>query len=174
MDIRFFVFIVYGQNLTLSFDSSIVPAPDIFRALCTELERRLEADPKQLIPNLPVFFDHMSSFAQTTLETKLMDLMKTVRTIGCEKGVSSPFFSPEVQKVLQESFTTKEITVSIRRFLRELPEPLIPTNVYDDFIDMGKSQIDSDAILMMDKLITNSLNTHHSRYEYEIVKILKL
>jgi len=106
----------------------------------------------------------MTSYAQSNLETKLMDLTMLAKTLEFDKGVPAPYSAPEVQKRLQD-FSTKELSGAIRRFLRELPEPLIPTNVYDEFIDMGKSQIDSDAILMMDKLITNSLNTHHSRYE---------
>lgn len=56
------------------------------------------------------------------------------------------------------------VTQSIRTYLRELPEPLIPTELYRDFIHVGNLQIDSDARLMMSRLINNSLmNLHHSR-----------
>ena len=138
-------FSVFGKSLDLSFDLN--SAPPILTALCAELEHRLEIEPSVLVPQLGKFFSESVSLNRNyqALEERL-----------------SKVTPAELPNLLRE-WQIEDIAASIRRYLRELPEPLIPTTLYDDFIEMGKLQIDSDALLMMEKLIAKSLNVHHSR-----------
>ncbi|CAG7822596.1 unnamed protein product [Allacma fusca] len=138
---------VFGQSLHLSFDPSLNPCPPVLHALCAELERRLELEPSVLVPQLASIFSQNISLSQinSNLEEQL--------------GRAT---HAELPNVLRE-WKLEDVSTSIRRYLRELPEPLIPTSLYEDFIKMGNLQIDSDALLMMDKLIATQLNIHHSR-----------
>lgn len=137
---------VAGKSLNISYDPSTSPAPEILVALCNEFERRLETEPDSIIPSFS------SIFSISLADTKLWNELSTdVSTIA-------PSLYPEIIK----SWKTPDIAMFIRRYLRELPEPLIPTNLYDDYVHAGKLQIDSEALLTMEKLIVNSLNLHHS------------
>jgi len=137
---------VSGKSLNLAYDPSIAPAPEILLALCNEIEHRLESCQGQ-IAELHKIFD-----AFKVSKTYLWDQLSTTLALN-----------PSSLRSLIREWTLEDIASCVRRYVRELPEPLIPTNLYEDFIHVGKLQIDSDALLMMDKLIVNSLNLHHSR-----------
>lgn len=151
------IFSVYGKYLSLSFDPSSTPAPVIFHALCSELERRFYADPDTLVPKLGIIFN-----TQAFVDAKTSTINKLTQILTHFGNNLSNCSSLDVQKLLRDSFGVEELALLIRRYLRELPEPLIPTSLYDDFLQVGKLQIDSDALLMMEKLIENTLNIHHS------------
>lgn len=137
----------------MSFDPSVAPAPAILMALCGEVERRLSTESTKLVPELASIFDcNIATLAQTKPE--LWDQLASCMASNVNPAVA-------LSSVVRE-WRLEEVASAIRRYFRELPEPLIPTSLYEDFMRVGKLQIDSDALLMMDKLIVNSLPPHHS------------
>jgi len=128
----------------------MVPGPEVFRSLCTELERRIESDGGVIVPNLALIFDPLSSLSKS-LGQKLDKVGKVIRE------------TPEAtERTLRAEFDIRELVNGIRRFLRELPDPLIPSTFYEEFMEIGKCPIDSDALLRMEKLIIKDFNPHHS------------
>ncbi|CAL8127109.1 unnamed protein product [Orchesella dallaii] len=160
---------VSGKHLCLTFDPSTAVAPNILIALCGEIERRLDFESTRLVPELASIFDgNIATLAQTKPE--LWDQLAS-----CLASNVNP--AAALSSVVKD-WKVEEVASAIRRYFRELPEPLIPTNLYEDFIRVGKLQIDSDALLMMDKLIVNSLPQHHSRclqyFGSHLAKICKI
>lgn len=139
--------------MSLSFDPSVVGAPNVLIALCGEVERRLTTESTRLVPELQLIFNsEITSLAQTKPE--LWDQLAACQASNVNPAVA-------LSSVVRE-WKVEEVASAIRRYLRELPEPLVPTNCYENFIHVGQLQIDSDALLMLDKLIMNSLPQHHS------------
>jgi hypothetical protein len=130
-----------GTLLTLSYQpTSSDHAPPILQSLIGILEQRLPSE----VANFEKLFNPCYQ-SQANILPSLVSL--------------------DAQQLESHLLTVPlyNIAQSIRTYLRELPEPLIPTEQYHDFIHVGNLQIDSDARLMMNKLINNSLSIHHSK-----------
>ncbi|OXA60815.1 phosphatidylinositol 3-kinase regulatory subunit alpha isoform X2 [Folsomia candida] len=134
-----------GTLLTLSYEpTSTDHAPPIFTALIFNLEARIAGE----MGNFAQLFNPMYQS-----QTNLLPVLTEMYNMNPGQSLTNQLQTQPLALITQ----------SIRTYLRELPEPLIPTDLYQDFIQVGKGQIDSDARLMMSKLINNHLNIHHSR-----------
>jgi hypothetical protein len=126
----------------LTFDAQQQPAPLQLLLLCPEIESRI-ASHEHTSP-LTQYFNPNNLDCSPTLLTSLSRILS---------GLDPP------SKL--SSWPLEDLTAMLRRYLRDLPEPLIPTTVYTELISIAKLQIDSDAVLSLNKLISN-LNKQHS------------
>ncbi len=144
---------IFGLDLTQTFNIDECEAPEIIKLLTNEIERKAKFNTQ-------------------------IDLYKLYRTkIPLEHLIElrDKLNINNVEQLRNVNITNYEIQylVSIlKRYLRELPDPLIPVNFYEQFISTLKQQqqqgsgqqnaaVDKQVIGTLMHLVNNELPVHH-------------
>lgn len=123
------------------------------------------------LPQEVLSFQHLFSVSSTS-PAESADLLARLAQVLA--------LNPSQLQTTLAAVPLEQIVGGIRTFLRDLPEPLVPTELYQNFVTVGRSQIDSDARLMMSRLINNHahMTVHHSRtlqfFGLHLAKLVKV
>lgn len=134
---------VFGMGLCSHFDPAEMPAPSLVLSCTRELENRARAQ-----PNLELYVLYCSS---PPVE-KVADLKQKLNGGGGESGTGD---------VDLAEYNSNCIASVLKKFLRELPDPVIPVQWYDRFLDAAKIRTgDEQAAACLARLV-NELPEHH-------------
>ncbi|XP_062709364.1 uncharacterized protein LOC109409609 isoform X2 [Aedes albopictus] len=129
---------VFGVGLCHQFNVDQLPAPQIVIILCNELEQKALCD-----DNLDLYKLYRTTQSSYDEVNKLRDSLN-------ENLINTDLsnYSPEC------------VATVLKKFLRELPDPIIPVLFYDKFIEASK--ITSDAVAAETlRLLIHELPIHH-------------
>lgn len=129
---------VFGVGLCHQFNVDQLPAPQIVIILCNELEQKALCD-----DNLDLYKLYRTTQSSYDEVNKLRDSLN-------ENLINTDLsnYSPEC------------VATVLKKFLRELPDPIIPVLFYDKFVDA--SRITSDAVAAEQlRLLIHELPVHH-------------
>jgi phosphoinositide-3-kinase regulatory subunit len=152
---------IFGVDLSLSFDNS----PSMFDGnISSNNSSSSSSSPNNSEAPLIIILLTTEIERQARTQTNL-DLYKLYRTkIPLENLIElRDVLNTTNDQLKQVDLTRYEIQylVSImKRFLRELPDPLVPVQYYDRFINILKQYADKSVVHLM-HLINNELPVHH-------------
>ncbi|XP_021697484.1 phosphatidylinositol 3-kinase regulatory subunit alpha isoform X3 [Aedes aegypti] len=129
---------VFGVGLCHQFNVDQLPAPQIVIILCNELEQKALCD-----DNLDLYKLYRTTPSSYDEVNKLRDSLN-------ENLINTDLsnYSPEC------------VATVLKKFLRELPDPIIPVLFYDKFIEASK--ITSEAVAAEQlRLLIHELPVHH-------------
>lgn len=128
---------VFGLSLCTQFTPGESPAPLLLVRCCQEIVFRAKSD-----PNLDPYRLYRTPPQQETLAQLRQDCDEDM----CNVDLST--YEPHV------------IAYLIKRYLRELPEPVIPETFYDRFIEATRIHNDDQCAKCMAQMV-KELNSHH-------------
>ncbi|KAK7074491.1 Phosphatidylinositol 3-kinase regulatory subunit gamma, partial [Halocaridina rubra] len=129
---------IFGLSLCTQFTpSEKSPAPLLLVRCCQEIVQSVDSDPTQ---------DPYRLYRTPPQQDTLIQLRQE-----CDKGMCS---------VDLRKYEPHVIAYLIKRYLRELPEPVIPEPFYDHFIEASRIQNDDQCAKCMTQLVAE-LNPHH-------------
>nr|XP_045581851.1 phosphatidylinositol 3-kinase regulatory subunit alpha-like isoform X2 [Procambarus clarkii] len=128
---------VFGLSLCTQFTPGDSPAPLLLVRCCQEIVFRAKSD-----PNLDPYRLYRTPPQQETLAQLRQDCDDDM----CNVDLSA--YEPHV------------IAYLIKRYLRELPEPVIPETFYDRFIEATRIHNDDQCAKCMAQMV-KELNSHH-------------
>ncbi|XP_063609789.1 phosphatidylinositol 3-kinase regulatory subunit alpha-like isoform X2 [Penaeus indicus] len=129
---------VFGLSLCTQFNPKDSPAPLLLVRCCQDIVFRAKSDPHQ---------DSYRLYRTPPQQETLARLRLECDEDMCNVDLSA--YEPHV------------IAYLIKRYLRELPDPVIPESFYDRFIEAARIQNDDQCAKCMTQLI-KELNPHHS------------
>lgn len=129
---------VFGLSLCTQFNPKDSPAPLLLVRCCQDIVFRAKSDPHQ---------DSYRLYRTPPQQETLARLRQECDEDMCNVDLSA--YEPHV------------IAYLIKRYLRELPDPVIPESFYDRFIEAARIQNDDQCAKCMTQLI-KELNPHHS------------
>jgi len=129
---------VLGIGLCSQFDPAERPAPSLLMRLTSELESRARSQPD---------FDVYVVFKPTS-----SDSLKSLR-----KKLNDNSFGSELSE-----FDSQTIGSALKYYLWELPDPVIPSSVYNDFISAANAPSDLHCAEVLIEIV-ESLPEHHQR-----------
>ncbi|XP_071543397.1 phosphatidylinositol 3-kinase regulatory subunit alpha isoform X6 [Panulirus ornatus] len=128
---------VFGLSLCTQFTPVESPAPLLLVRCCQEIVFRARSD-----PNLDPYRLYRTPPQQETLAQLRQD---------CDEDMCN---------VELGSYEPHVIAYLIKRYLRELPEPVIPETFYDRFIEATRIQNDDQCAKCLAQMV-KELNSHH-------------
>lgn len=133
---------VFGIDLSLSFDpANSYDAPLIVTLLTSEIERQAK-----LQPNLDLYKLYRTKIPLEQL-IELRDVLNTTHD--------------QLQSVLLSKYEIQYLVSLLLRYLRELPNPVIPVKFYEQFISCLKQSPDKQTVTHLMHLINTELPEHH-------------
>lgn len=127
----------FGQGLCMQFDLKESPAPDLLIKCASELEAKAKND-----ETLPLY----NLYSATPPSDQVNKLLKLIEENPANVDLSG--FSPVV------------IASIFKKYLRELPDPLIPVQFYDKFLEATKKRNDEECTSILKQLV-EELPEHH-------------
>uniref|UniRef100_A0A0P4W2Q0 Phosphatidylinositol 3-kinase regulatory subunit alpha n=1 Tax=Scylla olivacea TaxID=85551 RepID=A0A0P4W2Q0_SCYOL len=134
---RFMLSSVFGLSLCSQFAPVDTPAPLLLVRCCQEIVFRVKND-----PNLDPYRLYRTPPQQETLAQLRQSCDEDVRSVDLS------IYEPHV------------IAYLIKRYLRELPQPVIPESFYDRFIEATRIHNDDQCAKCI-TLMVKELNLHH-------------
>lgn len=131
---------IFGIDLSSSFSPDENEAPVILMLLTNEIERQAKIENKLDLYKL------YRTKIQVEHITELRDILNTN--------------SDQLQIDLSKYEILSLVSI-LKRYLRELPDPLIPVAFYEQFINILKSKPDRHSIFELMHLINNEFPAHH-------------
>lgn len=127
----------FGQGLCCHFKLTETPAPELIINCALELEKRAKSNESLELYNL---------YCATPPSDQLQSLIKKIEENPNNINLSE--FSPVC------------IASVFKKYLRELPDPLIPVQWYDKFLEASKKRNDEECSLILRQLVED-LPEHH-------------
>ncbi|CAG9855406.1 unnamed protein product [Phyllotreta striolata] len=127
----------FGQGLCCHFKLSDSPAPELLINCAAELEKRAKGNDALELYNL---------YCATPPSDQLQFLVKKIEENP--NGINLSEFSPVC------------IASVFKKYLRELPDPLIPVQWYDKFLEASKKRNDEECTTILRQLV-EELPDHH-------------
>ncbi|XP_019865910.2 phosphatidylinositol 3-kinase regulatory subunit alpha isoform X2 [Aethina tumida] len=128
----------FGQGLCVQFNVNESPAPALLINLTKELELRAKNDPNLELYNI---------YSVTPPSDQLASLVKKIEDNPSNVDLSE--------------FTPVCIASAFKKYLRELPDPLIPVKWYDKFISVSSSKKGNEECTSILKQLIDDLPEHH-------------
>ncbi|XP_072402257.1 phosphatidylinositol 3-kinase regulatory subunit alpha-like isoform X1 [Diabrotica undecimpunctata] len=127
----------FGQGLCCQFSLSESAAPDLLIYCADELEKRAQSNESLELYNL---------YCATPPADQLLSLVKKIEENPHDMNLSE--FSPV------------SIAGVFKKYLRELPDPLIPVQWYDKFLEASRKRNDEECTSILRQLV-EELPPHH-------------
>ncbi|XP_022236096.1 phosphatidylinositol 3-kinase regulatory subunit alpha-like isoform X2 [Limulus polyphemus] len=121
---------VFGQDLTTSFDATELSAPKIVALCLQEIETRGQQN--KSIDMYRVFMSSTSPETVNELKQK---------------------FNKDVNSVDLQNYELNSIAGALKKYLRELPNPVIPVESYEMFLEASKIGNDDQCVLCLVQLV---------------------
>ncbi|XP_014233043.1 uncharacterized protein LOC106656534 isoform X2 [Trichogramma pretiosum] len=137
---------VFGQALCAQFDASARAAPILIERCTRALEEHAAADPK--LDLYKVY--HSSPPSEQTMELR-QKLNEDVRSTDLE------------------TYTPYCVASVLKKFLREMPDPVIPVQFYDSFLEAAAGGNDEQCAKRLAQLINDHLPVHHRTTLYHLM-----
>ncbi|XP_055630885.1 phosphatidylinositol 3-kinase regulatory subunit alpha isoform X2 [Toxorhynchites rutilus septentrionalis] len=143
---------VFGLGLCQLFNVAELPAPQIVIILCNELEQKamcnMNLDLYKLYRTTPPNYDEVNKLRDSLNE----NLINT--------DLSS--YSPEC------------VATVLKKFLRELPDPIIPVMFYDKFVEASKITSDAVAVEQLRLHIQDLPIYHNMTLKYIMIHLIRI
>lgn len=133
---------IFGNTLVDAFFEEDNEAPLVVVRLTQEIERQAKLKPR----------------------ADLYKLYRWIIPVDDANELRAELNSNKREQIMEVDLSKYEInslTHVLKRFLRELPDSLIPGNFYDPFIDCYKTQPDRQAFAYLMHLINNEIHEHN-------------
>lgn len=130
---------IFGVDLSFTYDAKS-EAPLILFLLTSEIERQARSQ-----TNLDLYKLYRTKIPLDNL-IELRDVLNTT--------------NDQLMEIDLTKYEIQYLVSIMKRFLRELPDPLVPVEYYDRFINILKQYADKSVIHLM-HLINNELPEHH-------------
>ncbi|XP_065166487.1 phosphatidylinositol 3-kinase regulatory subunit gamma isoform X3 [Atheta coriaria] len=140
----------FGQSLCVQFDPAESPAPKILVFLMQELENLAESNTNLELYNL---------YVASALGDQVYELKRKLN---------------EEQKVELSEYSPACIANVIKMYLRELPDPIIPVQWYDRFLEAAKSRVDSHCISQLNALVQEIPTPHRSTLQFVMSHLCRM
>jgi phosphoinositide-3-kinase regulatory subunit alpha/beta/delta len=133
---------IFGVDLSSSFSTAATEgeAPLIIMLLTSEIERQARTQ-----TNLDLYKLYRTKIPLENL-IELRDALNTT--------------NDQLQQIDLTKYEIQYLVSVMKRFLRELPDPVVPVQYYDRFINIFKQYADKSVVHLM-HLINNELPEHH-------------
>ncbi|XP_013784039.1 beta-chimaerin-like [Limulus polyphemus] len=128
---------VFGQDLTTSFDATKLSAPKVVLLCLQEIEEQGKRN--KSIDLYKVFMCSSSSEAVNELKDK---------------------FDKDVNNVDLQNYELGCVAGALKKYLRELPNPVIPVESYETFLEASKIRNDDQCSRRLNQLV-QQLPVHH-------------
>lgn len=129
----------FGQGLCNQFNLSDSPAPELIIKCALELEKRAKANENLELYNI---------YCATPPGDQLQALVKKVEE------------NPNISALNLSEFSPFCVASLFKKYLRELPDPLIPVQWYDKFLEASKKKNDEECTTILRQLV-EELPDHH-------------
>ncbi|XP_062542671.1 phosphatidylinositol 3-kinase regulatory subunit alpha isoform X3 [Armigeres subalbatus] len=129
---------VFGVGLCHQFNVDQLPAPQIVIILCNELEQKALCD------------DNLDLYKLYRTTQSSYDEVNKLRESLNENLINTDL----------SSYTPECVATVLKKFLRELPDPIIPVLFYDKFVEASKIISDTVAAETL-RLLIHELPVHH-------------
>lgn len=135
---------IFGMELSATFDTSgnCDEAPPIIVLLTKEIERQA-----RIQTNLDLY----KLFRYKIPLENLIELRDVLNTSN-----------DQLMQIDLTKYEIQHLVSTMKRFLRELPDPLVPVQFYDRFINIFKQYADKSVVHLM-HLINSELPEHHRK-----------
>lgn len=143
---------VFGLGLCQQFNANELPAPQIVILLCNDLEQKAMCD-----MNLDLYKLYRTTPPNYDEVNKLRDALNE-NLINTDL---SPF-SPEC------------VATVLKKFLRELPDPIIPVMFYDKFVETSKIASDTEAVKQLRAHIHDLPIHHNMTLKYIMIHLIRI
>ncbi|XP_042219270.1 phosphatidylinositol 3-kinase regulatory subunit alpha-like isoform X2 [Homarus americanus] len=142
---------VFGLSLCTQFTPGESPAPHLLVRCCQEIVFRARSD-----PNIDPYRLYRTPPQQETLAQLRQD---------CDE---------DMFKVDLGAYEPHVIAYLIKRYLRELPEPVIPETFYDRFIEAARIHNDDQCAKCMSQMVTELVPHHYYTLQFLMSHFLQL
>ncbi|XP_012277120.1 phosphatidylinositol 3-kinase regulatory subunit alpha [Orussus abietinus] len=136
---------VFGLALCSQFDVATRSAPILVERCTRALEERAYADPK---------LDLYKVYHSSPPNEQTVELRQKLNEDVCNADLSQ--YSPQC------------IASVLKKFLRELPDPVIPVQCYDKYLEASGLRSDEQCATLLDQLVTD-LPAHHKSTLYHLM-----
>lgn len=143
---------VFGLGLCQQFNANELPAPQIVIILCNELEQKAMCD-----MNLDLYKLYRTTPPNYDEVNKLRDALNE-NLINTDLSA----FSPEC------------VATVLKKFLRELPDPIIPVMFYDKFVETSKIASDAEAVKQLRAHIHDLPIYHNMTLKYIMIHLIRI
>ncbi|XP_030748688.1 phosphatidylinositol 3-kinase regulatory subunit alpha isoform X1 [Sitophilus oryzae] len=142
----------FGQGLCVQYKcSSATPAPSLLMMCTSELEERARKDETLELYNL---------YSATPPADQMNKLVKIIDT--------------DLHSLDLSEFSPVAIAGVIKKFLRELPDPLIPVQLYDKFLEAEKKKNDEECTSILKQLVDELPDHHRSTLQFVMVHLCRI
>ncbi|XP_076261021.1 phosphatidylinositol 3-kinase regulatory subunit alpha isoform X2 [Rhynchophorus ferrugineus] len=149
-----FQFKPFGQNLCSQFVyTKTTPAPALLMKLTSELENRARKD-----ETLELY----SMYSANPPSEQFTALVKSIENVSDLNSLDLSQFSPVV------------ISGVIKKYLRELPDPLIPVQWYEKFIEAQKKKNDEECTVALKQLVDKLPENHKSTLQFIMAHLCRI
>lgn len=143
---------VFGLGLCQQFNAAELPAPQIVIILCNELEQKamcdMNLDLYKLYRTTPPNYDEVNKLRDSLNENLI--------------NTDLSAFSPEC------------VATVLKKFLRELPDPIIPVMFYDKFVETSKIASDAEAVKQLRAYIHDLPIYHNMTLKYIMIHLIRI
>lgn len=143
---------VFGLGLCQQFNAAELPAPQIVIILCNELEQKamcdMNLDLYKLYRTTPPNYDEVNKLRDSLNENLI--------------NTDLSAFSPEC------------VATVLKKFLRELPDPIIPVMFYDKFVETSKNPNDAEAVKLLRAHIHELPIYHNMTLKYIMIHLIRI
>lgn len=143
---------IFGLGLCQQFNANELPAPQIVIILCNELEQKAMCD-----MNLDLYKLYRTTPPNYDEVNKLRDALNE-NLINTDLSA----FSPEC------------VATVLKKFLRELPDPIIPVMFYDKFVETSKIASDTEAVKQLKAHIHDLPIYHNMTLKYIMIHLIRI
>ncbi|XP_065082145.1 phosphatidylinositol 3-kinase regulatory subunit alpha isoform X2 [Ochlerotatus camptorhynchus] len=143
---------VFGLGLCHQFNVAELPAPQIVIILCNELEQKAMSD-----NNLDLYKLYRTTPPNYDEVTKLRDSLN-------ENLINTDL----------SSYSPECVATVLKKFLRELPDPIIPVLFYDKFVDASKIISDAVAVEQLRLHIQDLPVYHNMTLKYIMIHLIRI
>lgn len=143
---------VFGLGLCQQFNATELPAPQIVIILCNELEQKAMCD-----MNLDLYKLYRTTPPNYDEVNKLRDSLN-------ENLINTDL----------SAFTPECVATVLKKFLRELPDPIIPVMFYDKFVETSKIASDTKAVEQLKAHIHDMPIYHNMTLKYIMIHLIRI
>ncbi|XP_055532373.1 uncharacterized protein LOC129722714 [Wyeomyia smithii] len=143
---------VFGLGLCQQFNVGELPAPQIVIILCNELEQKamcnMNLDLYKLYRTTPPNYDEVNKLRDSLNENLI--------------NTDLSGYSPEC------------VATVLKKFLRELPDPIIPVMFYDKFVEASKITSDAVVVEQLRQHIQDLPIYHNMTLKYIMIHLIRI